>query len=124
MGALVDAIIGFCEPDPEAWYVEHCSPPEPVDIPFDYHVSSAINVRMLHERGAGIGHRKGTVYHAIADRDIALSRSTRTMGFALCGARFRDLSSSHEPVNCPKCEAIVLKMNLKRSIKHNVGAWQ
>ena len=122
MGALVDAILECCDPH-EPWAEELFPRFVPVDIPFDYHVASVINVRMLHERGNGHGHRKGTVYHAIADRTIVFSRATRTKGQSLCGVKFGDLSSSHEPVNCPKCEAIVLKMDLKRSIKHEVGAW-
>ena len=122
MGALVDAILDCCDPI-EPWDEELSPRFNPVDIPFDYHVASAINVRMLHERGNGIGHRKGTVYHAIADRTIVLSRATRTKGESLCGKKCRDLSSSHESVNCPRCEAIVLAMDLKRSIKHEVGAW-
>lgn len=112
MSAFSDWILSCCDP-PEPWAEESFPRFAPVDIPFDYHVASAINVRMLHERGNGHGHRKGTVYHAIADRTIVLSRATRAEGQSLCGVRFRDLSSSHEPVNCPKCAAIVSKLDLK-----------
>lgn len=111
-------------------YVVDTSAPciTPVEIAFDYHAAWFINSRMLHERGWGTGARKGTVVHAVADREIGLSRTVRKKGESLCGAsRSRkwsgDMSSTPDSVSCPKCSEIVQRLGLNCSIKHKFGAW-
>jgi len=118
-----------CDSEVAAEYVVDNSAPsiDPADITLDYHVAWFINVRMLGQRGSGIGARQGTVNHAIADRSIQLSRCIRHPGDSLCGSsqrRWGDQSSTNEEITCPRCAAIVAKHGLSRSIKSRVGAWE
>jgi hypothetical protein len=123
--SICEIIQALSDEQNPAWVSEDLKPLSPARISFDFYPASAISVRMLHERGHGIGRRKSTVVHAIADREVKAGRVVRQKGQALCLAKFRDQRSEEAgtPVTCERCLKMIQGQGLVESIRFNHGAW-
>lgn len=80
------------------------------------------------DNSRGQGNSIKAVTHAIAERDLKLTRTTRKKGGFLCGfkttARWGyDCVTSLAPVNCPQCAKAVATFELQPSIRIKDGFW-
>lgn len=62
--------------------------------------------------------------HAIAEREIKLTRTTRKKGDFLCGTKHGfDTVTSLDSVNCPQCAKAIASLGLNPSIRIKDGFW-
>ena len=135
--SILDRIRADYEARPKTWrdeievvdYYEVSLKPE--NIIRDYWAVNNASVRMANSdlgRNKGQGMAETAVTHAIAEREIKLSRVTRKKGQYLCGWKSQakwgcDRVTSLDPVNCPQCAKAIAALNLNPSIRIKDGFW-
>lgn len=135
--SILDRIRADYEARPKTWrdeievidYYEVSLKPQ--NIIRDYWAVNNASVRMANSdrgRNKGQGMAETAVTHAIAEREIKLSRVTRKKGQYLCGWKSQarwgcDRVTSLEPVNCPQCAKAIASLGLNPSIRIKDGFW-